>query len=116
MIAIIETATGIVERIVIDTDGLDMEGRTAADVPSDYDPVAVSHVWSNGEWQPNVAAALARKRAERDALLAESDWTQLPDVPAEISAAWREYRQNLRDIMQAPDPLSAAWPTPPESQ
>ena len=74
MIAIIETATGIVERIVIDIDGLDMEGRTAAEVPSDYDPVAVSHIWNDGAWVDNLdaakASALAQVNAAAEALRA----------------------------------------------
>jgi len=116
MIAIVEEATGIVERIVIDTDGLDMEGRVAVEVPADYDPVAVSHVWRDGAWAFNEAGALARLRAERNARLLETDWTQLPDVPEETRAAWREYRQSLRDHLQSVDPLSEEWPTPPDSQ
>lgn len=38
----------------------------------------------------------------RNGELAASDWTQLPDAPAD-KAAWAEYRQNLRDITKAPD-------------
>lgn len=37
-------------------------------------------------------------REERDAMLAESDWTQTPDVPEAIQTAWRTYRQELRDL------------------
>lgn len=39
-------------------------------------------------------------RTERNALLASSDWTQLPDSPLtpEQKQAWAEYRQLLRDI------------------
>ncbi len=64
MIAIIEEATGNVERIVIDTDGLDMEGRVAVEVPADYDPVAVSHVWRDGAWVDNLDAARASALAQ----------------------------------------------------
>ena len=37
-------------------------------------------------------------REERDAMLAESDWTQTPDVPEKIKTAWKTYRQELRDL------------------
>lgn len=33
----------------------------------------------------------------RNARLAESDWTQLPDAPVD-KAAWATYRQALRDL------------------
>lgn len=37
-------------------------------------------------------------RQERDRLLAESDWTQMPDVPEATKTAWQAYRQALRDL------------------
>ena len=33
----------------------------------------------------------------RNAELAQTDWTQLPDAPTD-KAAWAEYRQALRDL------------------
>jgi hypothetical protein len=54
-------------------------------------------------------------RAERNALLFESDWTQLPDVPEETRLKWQEYRQALRDItLQEGFPENIIWPTKPE--
>src|SRR3546814_19317504 len=82
MIAIVETATGTVEAIVESLDGVDMAGRHLIALPEGYDPIAVSHVLVDGEWQPNVDAAWARLRAERHATLRACDWTVLPDVPA----------------------------------
>lgn len=38
-----------------------------------------------------------RMRLHRDRLLAESDWTQLPDAPVD-KTAWATYRQALRDF------------------
>lgn len=52
-------------------------------------------------------------RAQRDALLAQSDWTQMPDVSISTKAAWAEYRQALRDITQQSDPHNIVWPTSP---
>ena len=62
--------------------------------------------------QEEKAAAI---RAERDALLAASDWTQLPDVPEAIRDAYAVYRQALRDIpQQAGFPDVVEWPIKPE--
>jgi hypothetical protein len=64
---------------------------------------------SNG----NVDEAAAAVRAERNAKLAETDWTQLVDSPVD-HAAWFEYRQALRDIpSQAGFPWTVEWPTQP---
>lgn len=54
-------------------------------------------------------------RAERDALLAASDWTQNPDAPVD-AAAWAKYRQALRDLpAKIKDPTAdVAWPEPPK--
>lgn len=51
-------------------------------------------------------------RAERNALLVASDWTQVADAPVD-AAAWALYRQALRDITEQTDPLNIVWPTPP---
>ena len=49
-------------------------------------------------------AIAAQVRAKRDQLLKDSDWTQLPDTPAD-KEAWATYRQALRDL-----PTSAGFP------
>lgn len=66
------------------------------------------------EWaQATYDRAMADLRRERDRLLAESDWTQQPDAPAD-SAAWAEYRQALRDLpANTKDVENVKWPTPP---
>jgi|TARA_R110002096_G_scaffold180269_1_gene357538 hypothetical protein len=54
----------------------------------------------------------ARVRAERDRLLAETDYLALGDVT--MSSAWTTYRQNLRDIpAQSGFPNSVTYPTKP---
>ena len=53
-------------------------------------------------------------RAERNNLLAASDWTQLPDVAVD-AAAWATYRQALRDITTQADPFAIVWPESPSS-
>lgn len=51
-------------------------------------------------------------RKRRDQLLAESDWTQVPDAPVD-KAAWAVYRQALRDLPQNTDPANPVWPKKP---
>ena len=51
-------------------------------------------------------------RLERNAKLAASDWTQLPDAPVD-AAEWAEYRQALRDVTDQADPFNIVWPTAP---
>jgi hypothetical protein len=52
-------------------------------------------------------------RAQRNALLARSDWTQVADAPVD-QAAWATYRQALRDITEQEGfPEVINWPTTP---
>lgn len=56
----------------------------------------------------------ARVRTERDHLLLSSDWTQVPDAPAETKTEWAAYRQELRDVTeQIGFPFSINWPVAP---
>jgi hypothetical protein len=53
-------------------------------------------------------------RVRRNALLVESDWTQLKDAPVD-QVAWATYRQALRDITsQEGFPASVIWPDKPQ--
>ena len=64
---------------------------------------------------PSSAAELAWDRAKK--LLAESDWSMLPDVPmtSGAKAAWIEYRRGLREIRLQPGfPDAIQWPARPE--
>lgn len=84
--------------------------------------------WQLGQWVPGVRVApsddfadpIAKTeelRAERNKLLAESDWTQLPDVALteQAKSAWAEYRQNLRDLFsEHKNPFFIVFPTKPE--
>ena len=52
-------------------------------------------------------------RAERNSLLAETDWMSLPDAPT-MSDAWKKYRQELRDITKSATSLDdVTWPEKP---
>ena len=87
----------------------------AAAVAGEYGPVA--------EYLPPHAPTPehleAQARANRNTLLAESDWTQLPDaraaMGAEKAAEWDAYRQALRDITdQSGYPSEINWPVKPQ--
>jgi len=98
-------------------DDCEAHGRAifAAAVSGEYGPVA--------EYLPPPAPTpeqlQAQAREKRNALLAESDWTQLPDartaMGAEKAAEWDAYRQALRDITDQPGfPEEINWPVKPQ--
>ncbi len=64
---------------------------------------------------PPYVATAEDMRAERNGLLAASDWTQLADVPLANRAAWVTYRQALRDVpAQEGFPEIINWPERPQ--
>lgn len=63
---------------------------------------------------PTVEVLSAIVVRDRNSLLQQSDWTQLPDVPLATKEAWAVYRQALRDITQQPGyPTEVNWPVAP---
>jgi len=58
---------------------------------------------------------LARLRRDRDQLLSQSDWRDLPSYPGSNQESWRTYRQQLRDLPSTTDPSNPTWPTAPEN-
>ena len=54
-------------------------------------------------------------RSKRNALLQETDWTQLPDSPLsdDDKLFYREYRQELRDITKYGNIEDVEWPVDP---
>jgi len=84
-------------------------GFTTADFPDA--PVPEKPDYNPDERERDQLAKEARD--QRDALLAQSDWTQVPDAPVD-QAAWATYRQALRDVpQQAGFPSDINWPTTP---
>lgn len=64
------------------------------------------------DFQESVVAATATQvRAERDKLLAASDYMALAD---RITDAWKTYRQALRDVPTQSGFPNVTWPTEPE--
>lgn len=63
--------------------------------------------------QPTTEQLASEARAQRNALLSASDWTQVADAPVD-QAAWAVYRQALRDItVQSGFPETINWPVAP---
>lgn len=59
-------------------------------------------------------ANLEELRENRNRRLAETDWTQNPDVPEATKEKWREYRQALRDItINNETVFGVDWPIEP---
>ncbi|EOC5808278.1 tail fiber assembly protein [Cronobacter turicensis] len=53
-------------------------------------------------------------RAERDALIAASDWRMMPDAPGDKDV-WKAYRDKLRAITdQKGFPFEVIWPIQPD--
>lgn len=66
----------------------------------------------------NNAKAAAKNRAQRDALLSESDWMVIKsqETSTTLDADWATYRQALRDITAHsswPNLTSGDWPSAP---
>ena len=89
------------------------------DKPSEF------HVWnaSSKAWgDPRSQAQVLVDKwvaiwAQRDALLAQSDWRSIraADAGVPLASAWLAYRQQLRDITsQGPDDV--VWPVAPAQQ
>jgi hypothetical protein len=114
---------------IIDAFGYDpvLEGPQAVTIPpyqySQYDGV----VEVRGQWFTHYIAVTPDDkqkaamdvtqgnfvRTDRNRRLAESDWTQLPDAPAD-KEIWASYRQELREVTnQAGFPWNITWPEAP---
>ena len=71
----------------------------------------------NGEYTiEDIPMTAEEARAQRDKLLADTDWTQVLDAPidADTREAYRAYRQALRDIPEQEGfPRDITWPELP---
>jgi len=101
------TATGSITALV---DGVQMS--IPADPANRHYAAMLKHgIQIEAYVEPPITAG--QVRAERDALLAASDWTQVADAPVN-PAAWAVYRQALRGVPQQEGfPNAVDWPTQP---
>lgn len=85
--------------------------------PQTYTMMTVTAMTEGTLPEPDLEQLAAEVRAQRDKLLAETDWTQVLDAPisAESREAFRVYRQALRDITEQEGfPEAVIWPEMPE--
>lgn len=71
--------------------------------------------YASKTWQETLTVTVQWRnvRQTRAALLLQTDWTQLPDVPLATKENWSIYRQTLRDVTLQADPFNIVWPVPP---
>jgi len=107
----------LLSNIMTKGDPLDRVGQGEGLIEGWYDPAAfmvVNGDLVNIEPDQPFDEAENRARLQRDQLLADSDWTQLPDVPLATKEAWATYRQALRDLpdhVNWPNLSEEDWPT-----
>jgi len=74
--------------------------------------------WNGSSWDTDLEGFRNLVRGSRDYLLADCDWTQMPDV--EQKNGWLAYRQQLRDLPASLDGTitrleNVPWPAPPSN-
>ncbi len=81
----------------------------------------IGYIWDAQaeEWVFSEARAYYEIRKKRNRLLAETDYTQMPDYIAsnpDMTEAWKQYRQALRDFPEACDLQNPVWPKKPQKK
>lgn len=118
--ALVNDATLIVENVIVwdgnSTTFTPESGLTAYILDANH--ICAPGYTKNGSvYEPSSVAStelMAEFRSKRNLLLTASDWTQLPDAPTTNAAAWKVYRQALRDLPQRTVyPNAPTWPTAP---
>lgn len=108
--------------VIKDADGNvlnEFEGVANQDfVGQDFDGVIVASVEQTDDVTvPDVTPTAEEVfRKERNRILKETDWTQMPDSPLTDTKKqeWATYRQQLRDLpANTTDPSNPTWPTQP---
>lgn len=81
------------------------------------DDVVCGQIWDGNGFvnPPPPPKSWDEIRAQRNDLLAASDWTMLPDAPltTEQKAGWVAYRVALRNLTGAANPDAVIWPIVP---
>ncbi|UOA25892.1 tail fiber assembly protein [Pseudosulfitobacter sp. DSM 107133] len=105
------------ETAVENTSGLPFDPDETTDYKYYYDPSTGDVSFSGLLADPWFYSSESEEyRTQRDTLLAECDWTQLPDTALSASCVtdFATYRQALRDVpQQGGFPSTITWPTRP---
>lgn len=86
-------------------------------ITADKTPEMLAADSDHAEMLKTDAGWIAAKRAQRNILLKECDWTQGEDIPDSIKIPYRTYRASLRDLPNHENwPLltESDWPSKPE--
>lgn len=95
----------------------DSEGATLVEVERHGDALAEVLDTKTKTWSKSVPHAIKLLKEERNRKLLECDFPPLFERPENEQAAWKKYRQDLRDLPDnTPDPLSPVWPKPPKKK
>lgn len=105
----------VVDRIIDNTQYKVENGQIVAIPPKPG--IYYYYDYTTGQWVYNEQENADAVINQRNYLLYQSDWTQIPNNPLtpEVQQEWAVYRQALRDIPQQPGfPANVVWPTPPQ--
>ena len=108
-----------IHEVDVDVAGLNASGHISYDLEGthyhlSWDGSSVS-VDDDSLEAAKLGAKWSYVRTRRNHLLSETDWivTKAKETGTNISAAWKTYRQELRDITEQSDPDNITWPTKP---
>ena len=108
-----------IHEVNIDIEGLTASGHISTDLEGTHYHLSWDGSSVSTDDDSLEAAKLGAKwsyvRTRRDYLLSETDWivTKAKETGTNIPAAWKTYRQELRDITEQSDPDNITWPTKP---
>ena len=102
------------------------DGIEINDSPPEFNPLLQRCKRINDQWVletiDNTEHCKRLLQRERNRLLLETDWRDLPSYPGTDQNEWRSYRQALRDLPSTASPtlnehgqlINVTWPTKPE--
>ena len=108
-----------IHEVDVDVSGLAQSGHIVSDLEGTYyhlkwdgskiikDDDALATYQTSVKWKSI--------RSQRDFLLSDTDWVVIKakETSGNISADWKKYRQDLRDIPTQKDPDKITWPSKP---
>ena len=108
------------DRTTFTADELERAGYSGPYERPECDPTTETVDWDGSNFLvraynfDELQAQYAKVRDRRIKLLQACDWTQIVDYDLGADRdAWAAYRQELRDLADAPNPFDITWPMPP---